>query len=126
MLLKKIEEMDYYEVLNLRRDASEHEIERAYHLGKTTYSRDSLAHYSLLPERDRLYLLGKIEEAYTNLKDPERRKLYDSKTIGVSSEIGPKIHFRKSIQKLEIEDAEERAGFYQKVKSLFSRKRKKL
>jgi len=126
MALKKIEDMDYYEILNLERTASEQDIERAYHLGKTTYSKDSLAHYSLLPERDRLYLLGKIEEAYEYLKDPERRRLYDIKTIKESLAIENIIYFRKSTQKLEIEDAEERVSLGRKIKGLFSRKRKRV
>lgn len=126
MVIKKIEDMDHYEVLNLKRNASEQEIERAYHLGRKTYSRDSLAHYSLLSERDRIYMLGKIEEAYEYLKDPERRKLYDLKTIKRSFAIENRIYFRKSTQKLEIEDADERVRFYQKIKDLFSRKRIKL
>ena len=123
MVIKKIEDMDHYEVLNLKRNASEQEIERAYHLGRNTYSRDSLAHYSLLSERDRIYMLGKIEEAYEYLKDPERRKLYDLKTIKRSFVIENRIYFRKSTQKLEIEDADDRVRLYQKIKDLFSRKR---
>lgn len=126
MVIKKVEDMDHYEVLNLKRNASKQEIERAYHLGRKTYSRDSLAHYSLLSERDRIYMLGKIEEAYEYLKDPERRKFYDLKTVKKSSAIENRIHFRKSTQKLEIEDAEERVSLRQMIKDLFSRKTIKL
>ncbi len=124
MVIKKIEDMDHYEVLNLERSASEQEIDRAYHIGKKTYSRESLAHYSLLSERDRIYMLGKIEEAYEYLKDPEKRKRYEVETIRKSSAIDNRIHFRKSTLKLEIEDAEERVSLRQKIKDIFSRKRK--
>ena len=116
MAFKKIENMDYYEILNLRKNASQEEIERAYHLGKSTYSRDSLAHYSLLSERERWFMLRKIEEAYQNLNNPEKRRLYDLKMFQRSTESGNRVYFRKSTQKLEIEDAGEKRGLWRKLK----------
>ena len=117
--IKKIENMDYYEILNLAKDASRQEIERAYHLGKATYSQNSLAHYRLLSEDERRHMLKKIEEAYQNLRDPKKKKLYDLKMLKMSSERGNKAYFRKSTKKLEIEDAEAHRGFWKKFKDLF-------
>lgn len=126
MAFKKIEHMDYYEILNLRRNASQDEIKRAYHLGKSTYKRDSLAHYGLLSERERWMMLRKIEEAYQNLNDPEKRRLYDMKTLQKKTERGKRIFFRKSTQKLEIEDAGEKKSLWRKIRYiLFSRRIKK-
>jgi len=125
MAIKKIEDMDYYEILNLERNASQKEIERAYHLGKTTYSQDSLAHYSLLSEKERRYALKKIEEAYENLKDPEGRNLYDLKMLNKSSVSENRVYFRKSTQKMEIEYAEERMSLWDKIKNMSFRRRKK-
>ena len=125
MAIKKIGDMDYYEILNLERNASQQEIERAYHLGKTTYSQDSLAYYSLLSERERQYILNKIEEAYENLKDTEGRNLYDLKMLNKSSVSGNRVYFRKSTQKMEIEHAEERMSLWDKIKNMSFRRRKK-
>lgn len=126
MAIKRIEDMDYYEILNLKKNASVQEIERAYHLGKSTYSHDSLAHYSLLSERERLFIVKKIEDAYQTLKDTEKRKLYNLKRIEKSSETEDKVYFRKSTQKLEIEDAEEKRSLCARIKYSFLRKRNKI
>lgn len=125
MPIKKIEEMDYYEILNLNKDASPKEIERAYHLGTATYSRDSLAHYRLLSDKERWYILRKIEEAYRHLNDPDQRKVYNLNMQMKSSEKSSRTKFRKSTQRLEIEDAEEKKSLWRKIKFLlFSPKKK--
>lgn len=123
--IKKIENMDYYEILNLAKDASPAEIERAYHLGKSTYGPNSLAPYRLLSEKERELMLKKIEEAYQNLKDPEKKKLYDLKILKKASDWGNKAYFRKSTQRLKIEDAESHQGFWKKVKYFLFQLRKK-
>lgn len=125
MTIKKVEEMNYYEILNLRKNASLEDIERAYHLGKATYSRDSLAHYSLLSDGERWYILRKIEEAYQNLNDPEKRKLYNLNMRLKSPDKESRTKYRKSTQKLEIEDAEEKKSLWKRIKFfLFSPKQK--
>lgn len=126
MAFKNIENLDYYEILNLRKNASQEEIERAYHFGKATYNRNSIAHYSLLSERERWYILRKIEEAYQNLNDLEKRRLYDLKILQKSTERDNRVYFRKSTQKLEIEDASERKGLWRRIRYiLFSPKTKR-
>ena len=126
MAFKKIENLDYYEILNLSKNASQEEIERAYNLGKATYNRDSLAHYSLLSERERWYMLRKIDEAYQNLNDPEKRRLYDLKILQRNGDNNNRIYFRKSTIKVEIEDADEKRSLWRKIKYLlFSPKAKK-
>ena len=126
MSIKKIEEMDYYEILNLNKNASPNEIERAYHLGKAIYKRDSLAHYGLLSDKERWYILRKIEEAYYHLNDPEQRKVYSLNMKMTSSKKSSRTKFRKSTQRLEIVDAEEKKNLWNKIKfHLFSPKKRK-
>jgi DnaJ-class molecular chaperone len=126
MAFKKIENMDYYEILNWSKNASQEEIERAYYLGKATYSQDSLALYSLLSEKERWFMLKKIEEAYQNLNDPEKRRLYNLEILQRRTERGDRVYFRKSTQRLEIEDAAERRNIWKRIKfRLFSPKRRK-
>ena len=61
--------MNYYELLNVTRNASLQEIERAYELCKITYQTDSIAYYSLLSEEDRKQVLNRIEQAFETLKN---------------------------------------------------------
>ncbi len=125
MTMKRIEDLNYYEILNLDKDATAKDIERAYHLGKATYSRDSLAHYSLLSDSERWYILRKIEEAYQNLNDPDKRKAYNLKMRLKNPEKETRTKYRKSTRKLEIEDADEKKNLWQKIKFfLFSPKKK--
>jgi len=126
MAFKKIENMDYYEILNLSKNASQEDIEKAYYLGKTTYNQDSLAHYGLLSQNERWYMLRKIEEAYQYLNNPEKRRLYDLKMLQKGAETGNRVYFRKSTLKLEIEDAGEKRSLWKRIKYiLFSPKPKK-
>ena len=125
MPIKKIEELNYYEILNLDKDATSKDIERAYQLGKATYSRDSIAHYSLLSDSERWYILRKIDEAYQNLNDPDKRKVYNLKMRLKNPQKESRTKYRRSTQKLEIEDAEEKKNLWQKIKFfLFSPKKK--
>lgn len=123
MKVKKIEEMDYYELLNIATTATQQEIERAYLLGKSTYRRDSLAYYSLIPEEERQFILGRIEEAFQTLGNPDKRKAYDSNELQGKSVIEPQVSFRKSTEKLVIEDAPESKNIWKKIIGLFKSKK---
>jgi DnaJ-class molecular chaperone len=124
MSIKKIEEMDYYELLNLERHASQEEIENAYLAGIATYHPNSLASYSLISKEEREFILKRIEEAFQILGNSEKRKFYDLK-INNNFQFCPKASFRKSTRKLEIEDAEEKKRIWRKLKNLFFPKKRK-
>ena len=122
--IKKIEDFNYYELLDIKKGESQKEIEKAYRFKKATYKSDSLAHYSLLSERERLLMLRKIEEAYKALSDPEKRKLYDFNILKRKDFSEDKVYFRKSIRRLNIEGTKERRGILQRLKGFFSQKRR--
>jgi DnaJ-class molecular chaperone len=63
MSLKKIEEMNHYEILNVNRSASQQEIQKAYIIAIEAYQKDSLAHYNLVSERERIEMMTQIERA---------------------------------------------------------------
>ena len=75
--MKPLSEQDYYETLEISRDASADGIERAYRLACGTYASDSLAGYSVFEEGDLELLRERIEMAYRTLADPEARRSYD-------------------------------------------------
>ena len=47
-MVKKIEEMDFYEILNLQVDATDQDVRNAYILAVATYHPDALASYGVL------------------------------------------------------------------------------
>ncbi|MFB0566935.1 MAG: helix-turn-helix domain-containing protein [Candidatus Aminicenantaceae bacterium] len=105
--IKNIEELDFYELLNIKTDASQEEIEKAYLLGITPLNSDPLTTNSLLSQEERRIALARIEKAYQTLINPERRRQYDLKLLKKKYKKHQKVYFRKSTEKVEIEDAEE-------------------
>lgn len=69
---------NYYEILEIPEDASPEEIHRGYIRAKNAYSQDSLALYSLMSPEECNQILNLIEEAYTILSEPNKRRQYDS------------------------------------------------
>ncbi|MBP9674163.1 MAG: helix-turn-helix domain-containing protein [Bacteriovoracaceae bacterium] len=68
---------NYYEILEIPVDATHEEISRAYQKAKNSYSGSSLALYSLLTESECKEILESIEEGYSILGQPSKRKEYD-------------------------------------------------
>lgn len=71
------EKRNYYEVLEIPIGASPQEIERAYTRARNAYSGDSVALYSLMSTDECAAILNQIEEAYSVLGFPEKRREYD-------------------------------------------------
>ncbi len=116
-MIKKIEEMDFYEILNLRLDSTQVEVENAYLLAMATYREQAMASYGVLTAQERKLILDRIEDAFRTLADPRKRKTYDKKIAASRPESGKRAYFRKSTEKLEIEDAGGRAKFWDRFKS---------
>lgn len=72
-----IDELDYYELLEIPRTATPAEVERAYRLSQQTYAEGSLALYSVFETSDAAAIRERLEEAYRVLSDPEIRAAYD-------------------------------------------------
>ncbi|MEW5901590.1 MAG: hypothetical protein AB1715_09035, partial [Acidobacteriota bacterium] len=69
-MIRRIEELDFYDLLNLRIDASSEEVESSYLLAVATYHREAPASYGILAEKERRLILSRIEEAFHTLRDP--------------------------------------------------------
>lgn len=80
-----MEANNYYEALEVKIGASQEEIYKAYHRSKNAYSEESLALYSLMSKQECNQLLDSIEEAYSILSEPAKRREYD-KVRGLVSE----------------------------------------
>ncbi len=68
---------NYYEVLEISTNARAEDIYHSYQRAKMAYSNDSLALYSLISQEECRNILELIDEAYSILSDPNKRKRYD-------------------------------------------------
>ena len=125
MKIKNVLEMDHYELLNVERNASLQEIERAYELCKKTYQADSIAYHSILSESDRKYVLDRIEQAFETLKNTKKRKSYDNEIFQHKKDYLEKAFFRKTTEKILIEDSTENPSIWNRIKYLLFSPRKK-
>lgn len=77
----------YYEILEIRPDAPENEIHRAYLKAKDTYSPDSPALYTMFSPEEAHELSRLIEEAYSVLSNHAARREYDHRLLGRNNEV---------------------------------------
>ena len=123
-MIKRIEDWTYYELLNVERTASPEEIREGYQAALATYAPGSLAAYSLVSDEERRLIVGRIEEAFQTLSDAERKQAYDLSLLKRSSYYSPKAPFRRTVGRLEIEEAPAKRGFWSRLRRLFSRRKR--
>jgi DnaJ-class molecular chaperone len=121
MRIKKTEEMNFYEILNVPASASQQSIEQAYTVGKNAFEEDSLAHYGLVDQEERERTLRRIEEAFKTLSNTRKRRRYDVKILRIKSEADEDAYFRTTTEKLVIEDTDtsSRTAFWSRLKRIF-------
>jgi flagellar biosynthesis protein FlhG len=73
-----IPDQDHYELLELPRDASHEEVERAYRMAQATWAENALASYSVASEAELGALRERVEHAYRVLSDADARGAYDA------------------------------------------------
>ena len=71
------EKRNYYEVLEVQPHVTHQEIQNAYNRAKNAYSGDSAALYSLMSQDECDQILNQIEEAFSIIGIPEKRREYD-------------------------------------------------
>jgi curved DNA-binding protein CbpA len=67
----------YYDILKVEPRATIAEIVAAYHAAKNAFSRDSVATYSLFSPDEAKTVLDRLEEAYLNLSNIDKKREYD-------------------------------------------------
>lgn len=75
--MKRFEELNYYEILEIPFNASVFEVRQAYRDALSIYGEDSLATYSLFTDDERVAILKKVEKAFNTLIDKKARDDYD-------------------------------------------------
>ncbi|HYA90407.1 MAG TPA: helix-turn-helix domain-containing protein [Thermodesulfobacteriota bacterium] len=79
--MKRTEDLNYYELLEIAYDASPFEVHQAYKEMIQLYHDDSLASYSFFSKEEREGILAKLDEAYSALMDERKRSHYDQSLI---------------------------------------------
>lgn len=113
--------MDLYEVLDVGREATGADIAEAYRRAQEAYKPGALTSYGLIGEEERRALLERLELAYGTLSDEASRRAYDEATFGGSGRPYPGAALRRTVEKLEIGDADRRPGLLERLRRLFRR-----
>ena len=99
---------NYYEILEVPTTASSEEIYKGYVRAKNAYSQDSLALYSLMTKEECDQIIELIEEAYTIISDPQKRRQYDE-ARGIKSVVGTS-NKRIESPEINLDEASYRGG----------------
>jgi DnaJ-class molecular chaperone len=75
-LARVIDELDYYQVLHVSREASMNEVRKAFHANSRLYHPDANRHLSEDMQAVVEKIARRITEAYSVLRDPRRNKAY--------------------------------------------------
>ena len=87
---KDFDQLNYYEMLDIKPDASALEIRAAYNAALQMYQSDSLVSYSFFSQEERSRILALLEKAYLTLINETQREKYDNelKERGIISAAG--------------------------------------
>jgi len=80
-MLNGFDQFNYYQMLDVKPNATSFEILHAYNAALQIYQPASLASYSFFSEAERSKILSLIEKAYSTLINAETRKSYDEELI---------------------------------------------
>lgn len=96
--------LNYYEMLDLKPDATFFEIRHAYNAVLQIYQPDSLISYSFFSQSERQEILSLLEKAYLTLINEKERQDYDNELIrlGIISETVKKPQTRMPVSIFDI------------------------
>jgi len=118
-IMKKFEELNFYEILNIPLNASYFEIRQAYKKGLSIYDEDSMISYSFFSDDERAEILKKIEEAFLTLVDDKKREEYDRSLVDsgvVPASIRGKTKQKKPIPLFQKGWSPDHTAFVKRVK----------
>lgn len=109
---KKFARLNYYEMLDLKPDATVFEIRRAYNVAIQLYQTDSLSSYSFFSPDERKTILDLLEKAYITLINEKKRQEYDDELIGsgLLNEAAKKPVVKTSINIFDINRVQGKTG----------------
>ena len=77
-MIKKVEDLNYYELLEVSPTATSQEIHKAYERVRRVYEPNSVALYSLFTPEETSAIHQRVEEAYRTLIYDDNRRRYDA------------------------------------------------
>lgn len=98
-MLKRIDDLNFYELLEVAPDANAQDIHKAYDRVRKVYEPNSIALYSLLSSEETDRIRTRIDEAYRTLIYEETRREYD-RILRERHEI-PELEPRKAKQRYQ-------------------------
>ncbi len=109
---KKFDRLNYYEMLDLKPDATLFEIRHAYNAALQLYQTDSLISYSFFAPEERKAILDLLEKAYLTLINEKKRQDYDNELIrlGVLDETAKKPAVKTPVSVFDINRAQGKTG----------------
>jgi DnaJ-class molecular chaperone len=78
---KDFAQLNYYEMLDIKPDATALIIRGAYNSALQMYQSDSLVSYSFFSQKERKEILAHLEKAYSTLINEKEREIYDNELI---------------------------------------------
>ncbi len=118
-MIKRIEDWTYYELLNVERTASQDEIREGYQAALATYAPAPSPPTAWSRTESAARSSSGSRRPSRPLRDPAQRRDYDLALLRQAPYFPPKASFRKSVGKLEIEDAPVRKTLWARLKRLF-------
>jgi DnaJ-class molecular chaperone len=106
-LARIVGELDYYQLLHLRREASPREVKGAYHETSRSFHPDASRHLEPDLRAAVEEIAKRVSEAYCVLRDPLRRRAYDER---LSSGAGPRMQLAEAQAAADRRHVEEREG----------------
>lgn len=88
-MLKKIDDLNYYEILEVSYRATAQEIHKAYERVRKIYDPNSIALYSLFSPEETEKIRQRVEDAYRTLFYDENRRDYDRTLRDIPDSIEP-------------------------------------
>jgi len=115
-LARIIEELDYYQLLDVRRDAGAGEVKRAYHSGSRNFHPDANRHLEGELRAASDAIAKRITEAYAVLRDPRRRQAYDR---SLESGAAIRIQLASASAEADRRSSQERGGHTSQGRQFF-------
>ncbi|MGZ3525255.1 MAG: J domain-containing protein, partial [Thermodesulfobacteriota bacterium] len=107
--MKRLKDLNFYELLEVALDASPFEVHQAYKEMVQLYRDDSLASYSFFSKEEREEILAKLDEAYSTLMDEKRRSHYDQSLMELGI-LEKEMQYQKDRKKLSLMSDAKRSG----------------
>ena len=108
-LARLVDDLDYYDILGTQRGATASSLRDAYHAASRKFHPDGHRHLDGELREAVERIAKRVTEAYSVLRDPRRRKLYDER-IALGAKTAVRMQLVEAAAEAGRRDSEERGG----------------